>query len=281
LHVKDARVEYRHKEVIPLMTHDPSSASADSTAETHAAAADAPHTAAHAAEADHAHHSHDTPAPTEEFPFGLQYWEDRYAAPGLAWSGNPNPVLVTEATPLAPGRALDIGSGEGADAFWLAARGWSVTGVDISTNALDKARAAAEAHDPAAAARIQWEQHDLTSWLPSARSYDLVSSQFMHLPEPSRSTLFRGLAAAVAPGGTLLIVAHDVSGLDEADHHAHLTELMFGVDDVLAAIDGESLTVEVAESREREAAPAAGESRMRDIVVRATRTAAVAPGSTT
>jgi SAM-dependent methyltransferase len=252
------------------MTHDHNPAAAESATEP-----------LESLEAHEAHHAHDAPAATEESPFGLQYWEDRYSAPGLAWSGNPNPVLVTEATPLPSGRALDIGSGEGADAFWLASQGWSVTGVDISVNALDKAKAAAESLDQTAAARIQWEQHDLTSWLPSPRSYDLVSSQFMHLPEPTRSTLFRGLAAAVAPGGTLLIVAHDVSGLDEADHHAHLTELMFSVDDVLAAIDGENLTVEVAESREREAAPATGETRMRDVVVRATRTAAAVASSTT
>ncbi|TFC31878.1 class I SAM-dependent methyltransferase [Cryobacterium sp. MDB1-18-2] len=208
----------------------------------------------------------------EEHPFGRDYWEERYAAPGLAWSGDPNPVLVAEVTPLAPGRALDIGSGEGGDALWLAMSGWHVTGVDISTNALAKARARAESVDGPAAARIRWEQHDLTSWSPEPRSFDLVTSQFMHLPGSARSVLFRALAAAVAPGGTLLIVGHDVSDADAGEHRAHFRELMFGVDDVLAAIDGAELEVEVAESREREA-PAAhdGATPVRDVVVRATR----------
>ena len=110
-------------------------------------------------------------------------------------------MLVTEATGLTPGRAIDIGSGEGADAFWLAQQGWQVTGVDIATNALDTARAHAESFDPVAAARIDWQQHGVTTWAPEPRSFDLVSVQFMHLSRPIIATMFRSLAAAVAPGG--------------------------------------------------------------------------------
>ncbi len=207
----------------------------------------------------------------EEHPFDRSYWEDRYAAPGFTWSGGPNPVLVTEATPLVPGRALDVGSGEGGDALWLAVRGWRVTGVDISANALRKARARSESVDPTAAARIQWQQHDVTVWSPEPESYDLVSSQFMHLPEQARTTLFRSLAAAVAPGGTLLIVGHDLSELDTGAHETHLRELMFSVEDVLAAIDGQRLRIETAESRVRQTdAVHGGDTAARDVVVRAT-----------
>lgn len=211
----------------------------------------------------------------EEHPlFGRAYWEARYAAPGLAWSGDPNPVLVAEATLLPAGRALDIGSGEGGDALWLAMRGWQVTAVDIAVSALDKARAWAESVDRVAADRIEWQQHDLTEWSPEPRSHDLVSSQFMHLPEPTRSTLFRSLAAAVAPGGTLLIVGHDISDLHSGAHRPHHPELMFSIDDVVTAIDGEKLRIEVAESRARQAAAADGSTTtVRDVVVRATRAA--------
>jgi SAM-dependent methyltransferase len=215
----------------------------------------------------------------DEFPFGRDYWEDRYGAPGLTWSGNPNPVLVAEASDLPTGRALDIGSGEGGDALWLARQGWQVTGVDIAQNALDKARIRLEELDPAAAARARWEQHDLAEWGPDPRSFDLVTSQFMHLPEPIRSRLFHDLAEAVAPGGTLLIVGHDVSEVDVGEHRGHLDALMFGVDDVLTALDGSGLRILVAESRRRPGAPdpqgpAAGTSAHdRDVVVKATRDA--------
>lgn len=210
---------------------------------------------------------------TDEHPFfGREFWEDRYAATELAWSGNPNPVLVTEATPLKPGRALDIGSGEGADALWLAQHGWQVTGADIAVNALEKARAHSEAVDPAAAARIDWQQHDFTEWSPEPRSYELVSSQFLHLPKPTMTALFRSFAAAVAPGGTLLIVGHDASDVGENSHHrGHLSERMFTVDDVLDALKDEKLLVEIAESRPREATTEHDGEFAHDVVVKARR----------
>lgn len=201
-----------------------------------------------------------------------EYWEARYAAAERAWSGNPNPVLVQEATHLRPGRALDIGSGEGADALWLAQHGWLVTGVDIAANALAKACAHTESADSEAAARIDWQQRDLTRWQPEAGSYDLVSSQFLHLPEPNRSEVFASLAAAVAPGGTLLIVGHDVSDVGpDSPHRGRLARLMFGVQDVLAAIGDQELHIEFAESRKRHGEVPAGSEFLHDVVVKASR----------
>ena len=84
------------------------------------------------------------------------------------------------------GSALDIGAGEGADALWLAQRGWNVTAVDISTVALERASERTTAEDAEAAARITWQQADVTEWAPPAGSFDLVSSQFMHLPSAQR-----------------------------------------------------------------------------------------------
>ena len=212
----------------------------------------------------------------DEHGFDRDYWEERYSASGLAWSGNPNPVLVTDVTPLPPGRALDIGSGEGADAIWLAQHGWQVTGVDIATSALTKAKARAESLDPVAADRIDWQQHDVTAWSPPRRAFDLVSAQFMHLPEPARTTLFRALAAAVAPGGTLIIVGHDASDVGpDSPHHGHLADLMFSVEDVLAAIAPEELQIRVAESRRRNPVPAPDSEFHHDVVVRASRATSI------
>jgi len=198
--------------------------------------------------------------------FDRAYWENRYGAAGLAWSGRPNAVLVTEVSALAPGRALDIGSGEGGDAIWLAERGWTVTGTDISQNALDKASARAASMG----VTIDWWQHDLSEWMPEPASFDLVTSHFMHLPVSLRTRLYAALAGAVAPGGTLLVVGHDPAALEGHDHRL---ELMFTVDDVLADIEGQGLRVEVAESRPRSQVAADGTvTPMSDIVVRAQRT---------
>ena len=180
-------------------------------------------------------------------------------------------MLVTEAESLAPGRALDVGSGEGADAIWLAVRGWQVTGVDIAQAALDKARAHAETVGEEVASRIEWQQRDLAGWAPQPQSFELVSAQFMHLPEPLRSQVFASFARAVAPSGTLLIVGHDVSDSSDDGHRAHMRESMFSADDVVTAIAGERLRVDVAESRLR-SSPRGGKFT-RDVVVRATRVA--------
>lgn len=137
-----------------------------------------------------------------------RYWEDFYQAETRPWSGRPNPLLVREVESLVPGAALDLGCAEGADAIWLARQGWRVTAVDVSDTALK--RAAAYALQAGVADRVEWVRHDLSRSFP-AGSFDLVSAQFLHSPvaeEGERETILRRAAAAVAPGGTLLIVGH-------------------------------------------------------------------------
>jgi SAM-dependent methyltransferase len=137
-----------------------------------------------------------------------QYWEERYQDEGRVWSGRPNPLLVREAEPLPPGTALDLGCGEGGDAIWLASQGWQVTAVDVSATALR--RGADHARDAGLAAKIRWERHDLSRSFP-AGSFDLVSAQFLHSPvaaDGEREAILRRAAAAVAPGGILLVAGH-------------------------------------------------------------------------
>ena len=134
------------------------------------------------------------------------YWDERYGESGQIWSGRPNVVLVEETSDLEPGRALDLGCGEGGDAIWLAKRGWNVTAVDVSSVALSRAAAHAEA--AGVADRIEWQQHELGKSFPDG-SYDLVSAQFLHsLAELPREDILRAAANAVAPGGILLIEGH-------------------------------------------------------------------------
>jgi len=140
--------------------------------------------------------------------FTREFWDERYSSADQLWSGQPNPQLVAQTAGLTPGDALDVGCGEGADAIWLAAQGWTVTAVDISVVALDRAAAHAAARGDELARRIRWRPADLLSWDPGARQFDLVSAQFMYLPEAELTALHRRLAEAVRPGGTLLIVLH-------------------------------------------------------------------------
>lgn len=137
-------------------------------------------------------------------------WNDRYAARPRVWSGAVNPILPAEAASLPPGRALDIGCGEGADALWLAERGWHVLGVDIADLAIDRARAEAAARAGLEGA-VEFRRADLRTWVPERRAFDLVLCFFVHLPPDERDLVFSRLAEAVAPGGTLLLVGHAVS----------------------------------------------------------------------
>jgi 2-polyprenyl-3-methyl-5-hydroxy-6-metoxy-1,4-benzoquinol methylase len=143
-----------------------------------------------------------------------EYWEARYADGHTRWSGNVNASLATEVASLTPGTALDVGCGQGGDALWLAARGWTVTATDVAQSALDTGAERAAAAGVAAA--ITWEQHDLGVSFP-AGTFDLVTTSFLHSPvELPRTAILRRAAAAVAPGGTLLVIGHAPSAT-----HAH------------------------------------------------------------
>jgi SAM-dependent methyltransferase len=182
--------------------------------------------------------------------FNEAYWEERYRSAATVWSGEPNRQLVAEAGDLPPGTALDAGSGEGADAVWLARRGWWVTAVDFAVTALERgARAAANA---GVGDRIEWVRADLRSWTPPER-YDLVSAQFFHLAPPERDVVFATLADAVAPGGRLLLVGHDVSDLESGAHRPHAPERFFSATEVATSLDPGAWDVVTAATRRRPA----------------------------
>ncbi|MEV8266222.1 class I SAM-dependent methyltransferase [Microbacterium sp. NPDC076911] len=169
-----------------------------------------------------------------------EFWEARYLSQrgesGHVWSGGVNAAVEREVEGLAPGKALDLGCGEGADALWMAAKGWTVTAIDISATAL--AVGAAAAVERGLSDRIEWVQADLASWHPS-ETYDLVSAAFLHSPVAlPREVILRRVASAVEPGGRLLIVGHGAfpSGAVHGDHDQDAVPLPTP-DEVLAALD--------------------------------------------
>jgi SAM-dependent methyltransferase len=198
-------------------------------------------------------------------------WDERYRSSPQVWSGEPNPQLVAEIADLAPGRALDAGCGEGADAIWLARRGWEVVAADISGVALERAAQHARASDPQALARIEWRRADLVAQGPEREAFDLVSSQFMQLPPEPRVRLFRALIEAVRPGGTLLVVGHHPSDLTTGVRRPPMPERFYTADDVAGLLDG-SWTVVVNEARPRIATTPDGvEVTIHDTILRASR----------
>ncbi|MEU0084678.1 class I SAM-dependent methyltransferase [Streptomyces sp. NPDC006274] len=198
-----------------------------------------------------------------------QHWDDMYRSRDQVLSGAPNGVLVTEVTDLAPGRALDVGCGEGADAHWPARHGWQVTAVDVSPTALRCAAAAA----PDVEDRVTWTHADLTTSPPPAGAFDLVSAQCFPLARQPDRTALRGLLDAVAPGGTLLVVGHDLADLSPEHGHGFDPDA-YCVPGGIARLLDRDWTALVNEIRPRTAPAPAGTHHTRDTVLRARRTPA-------
>lgn len=184
--------------------------------------------------------------------FTAKFWDERYGSKPTIWSGNPNQRLVEQVSDLAPGRALDVGSGEGADAIWLARRGWQVTGIDVSTVALERAATVAAGAGAGIAERISWQQADVLTWGPAPETFDLVSAQFMHLPPEALAALHTRLAAAVRPGGTLLIVGHHPLDHETGVRPTGSAELLFTAEAIAARLDPELWEIAVAEAQSRQ-----------------------------
>jgi 2-polyprenyl-3-methyl-5-hydroxy-6-metoxy-1,4-benzoquinol methylase len=86
-----------------------------------------------------------TAVPTLPSETPEQYWDRAYSDPNLAFNTAPNTFLTEVVKGLKPGRALDIGMGQGRNSVFLAKLGWDVTGFDISERGMELARKSAAA----------------------------------------------------------------------------------------------------------------------------------------
>lgn len=171
-------------------------------------------------------------------------WNKRHAAGDFEDIG-PNPTLVAAASGLAPGRALELAVGSGTNAVWLASQGWQTTAVDWSPVGLANGRAKADA----ARLQVEWLERNLLKWSPPARAYDLVVIVYLHLEPEERRPVYARAAAAVAPGGRLLIVGHDRLNAMEGEGGPPDPARLFTADEIgreLATADP-GLTVERAD----------------------------------
>ena len=162
-------------------------------------------------------------------------WNRRYAAAdGVHATAIPNAFLMAEVADLAPGAALDLACGAGRNAVWLAERGWRVTGVDFSDVALGMARDLAVSRG----LDIEWIDADVVTWVPPTRAYDLVCALYVQLPAAERRAVLLHAVDALRPGGTLLVVGHDLLNLTEGCGGPSQADVLYTPDDIAAEIDG-------------------------------------------
>jgi SAM-dependent methyltransferase len=195
-----------------------------------------------------------------------QEWDERYASADLIWTAQPNVFVARELAGLAPGRALDLGAGEGRNAIWLAGRGWQVTAVDFSTVALAKAAELAAARGVTG---IEWVDADLRTYQPAPGGFDLVLLSYIHLPPAESAALLAAAAAALAPGGTLLVVGHDRDNIAHGYGGPQEPAVLYQTADVVAALPG--LAIRRAGQERRPVPTSEGERTAIDTLVLAQR----------
>ena len=215
-----------------------------------------------------AQHHDDLSLEEKRANLSARVWDERYAGSDRVWSGNPNLRLVEQAAGLTPGRALDVACGEGADAIWLAEQGWTVTAVDVSPVALGKVREHALTRG-VAVTTAAWDA--LGDDVPgAAEAFDLVTVSFLHVPVEDFAGIYRRIAAAVAPGGRLLVTAHHPHDVESGARRPHGDGLLFEPERVLTAldVDGGGWEVEVADTPARTQDGPDGPLEVRDTFVR-------------
>ena len=161
-------------------------------------------------------------------------WDRRYAAVENLWASKPNRFLVAEVEDLAAGRALDLACGEGQNAIWLATRGWTVTGVDYSEVAIAKAQSRAKRDG----VDVDFAHADLVEYVPEPGAYDLVILLYLHIPSTERIGVHARASAALAPGGTLVLVGHDLANATDGVGGPSDRDLLYTADEIVSELPG-------------------------------------------
>jgi SAM-dependent methyltransferase len=165
-------------------------------------------------------------------------WDERYAGSELIWGAGANRWVAQYTDSLAPGRAVDLACGEGRNAVYLAERGWQVVGVDFSAAAIDKARRLERSRAEAGALQppIRWVCADVTSYQPEP--VDLALVVYLHLPAPARRAVLTATVAALAPGGTVLVIGHSTRNIAEGTGGPQDPGLLYTVADIVTDLAG-------------------------------------------
>jgi SAM-dependent methyltransferase len=208
---------------------------------------------------------HRRPVSSVRRGFAREDWNARYAQRELVWSAEPNRRFAAEVNGLEPGRALDVACGEGRNAVWLAELGWRVTGVDFSDVALAKAAELATSRG----VEVDWVVADVLEFVPEPHAFDLVAVLYLQLPRDELLHAMRGAVKAVAPCGTLVVLAHDTTNLTAGHGGPKDEAVLYTAEDVVPELG--DLVVERAEAVERTVPLPDGEAVAIDVFVRARR----------
>lgn len=206
--------------------------------------------------------------PSEPWRMQVDDWNRRYASDDFIWSINPNGFLAQHARQLTPGRALDLAAGECRNAVWLASQGWSVEAVDFAQQGLEKGQRLAQAR--LVAERIRLVAADLNDYIPAEQAFDLVTLVYLQLPWCELAPIILRAARAVAPGGTLLLIAHHTQNLTHGYGGPRYAEVLYTAEQVAMLVESE-LQVECAEQLQRPVNTAEGTRYAIDCLVRAKR----------
>ncbi|MGV8873119.1 MAG: class I SAM-dependent methyltransferase [Rhodococcus sp. (in: high G+C Gram-positive bacteria)] len=177
-------------------------------------------------------------------------WDRKYEGRELVYGEAPNATVVEVATTLTRGRALDLASGQGRNAIWLATRGWTVDAVDFSSVALTKASRVASTAPKSVRERLTWIHSDVTQ-LSTSPNYDLVLMLYLHLPPNARQKAVSAAVAALKPDGILMILGHHSANIEHGFGGPQESEILYTPEDLASDI-GSRLTIVNAENRYRD-----------------------------
>ena len=151
-------------------------------------------------------------------------WDERYRQTDRLWSVEPNMFVADRLSPSKPGVGLDVASGEGRNAIWLASRGWKMTAVDFSEVAVERGRGASD--------EVEFVVADILTWEPPER-YDLVLVAYLHLPQSEMRRVIERVASWLKPGGELFLIGHDESNIEDGHGGPQMPEILTSVESIV------------------------------------------------
>lgn len=185
-------------------------------------------------------------------------WDERYRAADRLWSVEPNLFVADRLGPREPGVGLDLASGEGRNAIWLAERGWRMTAVDFSEVAIERGKGVTD--------NVEFVVGDVLAWEPEG-SFDLVLISYLHLPLQQISGVLARSSGWLNPGGELFLIGHDRINLEKGIGGPQVPEILWDVSELRGLLDG--LNVIEAQVVRRPVDTDRGLAYARDTLVRA------------